>query len=127
MEVEENKVSLWLGNFESQEAFKDFLKENYDEEGDMSSKFMEAFGISWIDSDFTEAEFIGKITIESFSGFSYISSFIHNLAGIDFGKYNCIFLAYHFEYDGEVMETENMKFIGVFDYVPDAFDPTEFD
>ena len=44
-----NKISIWFGNFETEQQFNEFMKETYDDEGDMHSEFMKAFGIDLSD------------------------------------------------------------------------------
>lgn len=49
-----NKVSVWLGNFDSKREFGNYMEEQFDEEGDMTSVFMSDFEIEFIDSQFQE-------------------------------------------------------------------------
>ena len=35
-----NKVSVWLGNLDSERDFNNYMEEQFDEEGDMTSVFM---------------------------------------------------------------------------------------
>ena len=42
----ENKVSLWLGYFEKENDFRDYMKVRYDKDGNyIPSKFQELFAI----------------------------------------------------------------------------------
>jgi hypothetical protein len=86
----------------------------------MHSEFMKAFEIDFIDSDFQEAVFFGKpIELKDLSDASYAPSFIHQLADIDFSKYNAAIIQYDFAYSGEQKQAGNLDFIGVFDYAKD--------
>jgi hypothetical protein len=73
-----NKISLWLGKFESEDALHHFFKEEYDEEGDTTSKFMSAFQIDYINPGFQEVYFYGNEVKKEkiFEDFSYIDSFL---------------------------------------------------
>ena len=47
------KVSLWLGNFASQEEFQEYFKISYKEDGDsVSSEFETDFHLSYYDRDY---------------------------------------------------------------------------
>ena len=37
----QGKVAIWVGNFDSKHKFKDFMRENYNEDGDLNSFFMD--------------------------------------------------------------------------------------
>jgi len=60
-----------------------------------------------------------RIAIESISQFSYAYSFIHNLPEIDLRGLQLCAVVYDFDYDGPVIKTENIKFIGTLDYSKD--------
>jgi hypothetical protein len=114
----QNKVSLWLGKFLSEEVFHDFLKEEYDEEGDAISKFMSAFQIDYIDPGFQEVYFYGnEVTKEKiFEDFSYIDSFLAQIPDQNWEKYNSIILLYNFEYEYIPLENYHIKFLGTFTF-----------
>lgn len=113
----ENLVSIWVGNFNSEDDFDEYIGENYDEDGDMvPSIFMNDFEMGHIDHDFQESEFFDKkLTKDDIVDFSYAETFIDkineaNLMG------NAIILLYDFEYSGEVQTKNNVNYIGAYDY-----------
>ena len=112
---EENKVSIWFGKFDTQEQFYDFIKETYDDEGDMHSSFMQSFGIDFIDNQFQETLFDNGINKSKLKPASYSESFIDRIT-IDFSNYNCIILLYNFVYDGLIKKANSMDFYGVLNY-----------
>jgi len=115
-----NKVSIWMGSFDSKESFMLFMEEQYDEEGDMSSKFMNAFEIDIIDNQFQESLFFeDSLTREQLKQFSYAHSFLDNLEEIDLATFNCVVFIYDIEYNEAIKIVENMKFIGSFAYSKD--------
>ena len=117
-----NKISLWLGKFASEDALHDFFKEEYDEEGDATSKFMSAFQIDYINPGFQEVYFYGnEVTKEKiFEDFSYIDSFLAQIPEQNWENYNSVILLYDFEYECFIREHNHVKFLGIF-----TFDDTE--
>jgi hypothetical protein len=111
----ENKVSIWFGHFESKGKFYDFIREIYDDEGNMHSSFMESFGIDFIDNQFQETLFDNEMNKSKLEPASYSESFIDKIT-IDFLKYNCVILLYNFEYEGLVEKVNSMDFYGVLNY-----------
>ena len=112
---EKNKVSIWLGNFDNEDLFDDFMEEKYDEEGDVSSLFMESFEIDFIDDQFQEVLYDKNLEKEVLIPVSY-SSFFLNKVEVDYSKYNCVVLLYNFRYMGGITKTSDFDFIGVYDY-----------
>lgn len=112
----ENVISIWIGNFESEEAFAAFIEETFDEDGDMEpSPFMKAFEIEYINPDFQEVLFQDNLSKDDLLQASYAESFIdkldnHSLRG------NSIVILYDFCYVGEKQEIENFRYLGSFDY-----------
>lgn len=119
------KVTLFIGKFSSQKTLNSFLKEHYNEDDEVSSKFMEAFQIEYIDHDFQEVDFYtNKTTKEAiFKDFSYATSFITEIPKRNWKAYNSIILLYNFEYLGTIKEIENLKFIATFEYKEEANNP----
>ena len=110
-----NKVSVQLGNFDSEREFDNYMEEQFDEEGDMTSVFMSDFEIEFIDSQFQEVLYDDNLKKENLMSASYSESFL-NCITTDFSKYNCIVLLYNFNYQGKVKNTDKMTFVGVYDY-----------
>lgn len=110
----ENVVSIWVGNFQSEEEFNVFLQEEFDEEGDsLPSVFMKVFEIDYIDIDFQEAVFQENLSKDVLLQASYADTFadkVDNLSG------NSIILLYDFCYTGKVRETKEIRFLGTFEY-----------
>ena len=112
---EKNKVSIWLGNFDNEDLFDDFMEEKFDEEGDVSSLFMESFEIDFIDNQFQEVLYDKNLEKEVLIPVSY-SDFFLNKVDVDFSKYNCVVLLYNFRYTGGITKASSLDFIGVYDY-----------
>ena len=123
----ENKVSLWLGNFESEEEFENYIYIDYDEDGDyIPSIFQKEFGISYYDEDFSELVWFSEKT-KKFStllkDFSYSSQIIDllkpMLGGVNIEEYNCVMLLYNYEHSNSdkdgVSKEHKVIFIGAGD------------
>lgn len=122
----ENTVSIWVGNFESKSQLDEFLTLIYDDEGEVvPSLFYESYEIDIddIDDDMIEKEVLNSNysnLCQILKGVSYEDVIVNNL------KKNCIedaislsnsiILIYNYSYTGEVLTTENTKFIGVVEY-----------
>jgi hypothetical protein len=111
----ENTVSIWFGKFETEKQFNEFMKEAYDDEGDVHSPFMDAFGISFIEHDLQEILFDENMNKSKIEAASYSETFLDKVE-IDFSKYNCIVLLYDFNYNGLIKNANNMGFYGVLNY-----------
>ena len=115
-----NKVSLWIARFNSKEELNDYIKEEFDKNGDIYSNFMKSFKIDFIDNHFQEIDFYNnKLKQEIFDGFSYIESFIHRIPNENWENYNAVILLYNYEYHGKVKLKKQVKFIGTFNYIED--------
>lgn len=122
----ENTVSIWIGNFESKSQLDEFLTLIYDDEGEVvPSLFYESYEIDIDDIDdyMIEKEVFNSNysnLCQMLKGASYEDVIVSNL------KKNCIedaislsnsiILIYNYSYKGEVLTTENTKFIGVVKY-----------
>ena len=122
----ENTVSIWVGNFESKSQLDEFLTLIYDDEGEVvPSLFYESYEIDIDDIDdyMIEKEVFNSNysnLCQMLKGASYEDVIVSNL------KKNCIedaislsnsiILRYNYSYTGEVLTTENTKFIGVVEY-----------
>ncbi|WP_061587807.1 immunity 22 family protein [Streptococcus oralis] len=122
----ENTVSIWVGNFESKSQLDEFLTLIYDDEGEVvPSLFYESYEIDIDDIDdyMIEKEVLNSNYSDLYQmlkGVSYEDVIVNNL------KKNCIedaislsnsiILIYNYSYTGEVLTTENTKFIGVVEY-----------
>ena len=118
------KVSLWLGNFASQEEFQEYFKISYKEDGDsVSSEFEIDFHLSYYDRDLVEKDWVDvpenniDVLLE---GFSYDEEIIMQFPKIS-STYNTIVLIYDFDYSKEELKVSNngsgtLEFIGIAEY-----------
>lgn len=111
----ENRVSVWIGDFDSEKELNTFVKDIYDE--DFSSFFMNVTDIEFYDSYKREVFFSNKKITESvLKQFSYSDSFIDQLAKkLNEEDFNSIIFLYDFEYNSKI-NNNKLKFVGVFDY-----------
>lgn len=121
----EGKVSLWLGNFNNEETFREFMEIKYTDDGDsIPSKFKKQFKIDYYDIDFSEVDYMEEksndleVLLEGFSSDYEIIPKLNEKYNGDI--YNSIVLLYDFEYDsnGENYKDENntLDFIGCVEY-----------
>ena len=118
------KVSLWLGNFASQEEFQEYFKITYKEdENSVSSEFETDFHLSYYDRDLVEKDWVNvsenniDVLLE---GFSYDEEIIMKFPKI-LSTYNTIVLIYDFDYSKEGLKVSNngsgtLQFIGIAEY-----------
>jgi hypothetical protein len=110
---EENKVSIFGGNFLSEEHLSSFVKENFTDDGDIYSDLMDDLKVDFIDNQFQEVLYIGKeLSKDDFVQFSYSESFLH-LINKDLSSYNSVILLYNFNCKNT---PQRITLIGVFDY-----------
>ena len=118
------KVSLWLGNFASQEEFQEYFKITYKEDGNsVSSEFETDLHLSYYDRDLVEKDWVDvsenniDVLLE---GFSYDEEIIMKFPKIS-STYNTIVLIYDFDYSKEGLKVSNngsgtLEFIGIAEY-----------
>lgn len=121
----EGKVSLWLGNFNNEKTFREFMEIKYtDDGGSIPSKFKKQFKIDYYDIDFSEIDYMEEksndleVLLEGFSNdYEIIPKLKENYDG---NMYNSIVLLYDFEYDSNKINYKNenniLDFIGCVDY-----------
>ncbi len=116
-------VSIWLGNFESDSALREFLEFKYDRGDEPSSLFCSAVDVDWFDEDNLEARWFGcPLDESSISGFSYAVSFENAVRGAilhrDRTRSNSLILIFDFAYSAEGGEVSSsaLQFLGVFAY-----------
>ena len=114
--TKDNVVSIWFGNFETEEKFQEFIAEEYDDEGDVLSAFTTSFCIDYIDEDFQETLFQKVITIDDLSQFSYAESFIDKINEDILRQSNCVIFVYDYNYSGTIKSNNNLNFIGAYKY-----------
>ncbi|MBO1580126.1 immunity 22 family protein [Bacillus sp. XF8] len=119
------KVSVWIGNFESKAELRGYINIEYTEDGDsISSIFEKNYNLDYYDRDLVEKKWISKPTNnirDLLKGFSYSDQFIKQFDVINHEKeFNTAILVYNLEYD--VQETKSkynnneLEFIGVAQY-----------
>ena len=121
----EGKVSLWLGNFNNEKTFREFMEIKYTDDGDsIPSKFKKQFKIDYYDIDLSEIDYMEEksndleVLLEGFSNdYEIIPKLKENYDG---NMYNSIVLLYDFEYDSNKINYKNenniLDFIGCVDY-----------
>lgn len=121
--IKEKKASLWLGYFENEDDFRNYMKVSYDEDGNyIPSKFQENYGIKKYDLDTSEIDWISDkcIDVESLlAGFSndfeIVPQFKKMLEYKNVEKYNSIVVLYNFEYINCNRKNEKLEYIGCVD------------
>ena len=121
----EGKVSLWLGNFNNEKTFREFMEIKYTDDVDsIPSKFKKQFKIDYYGIDFSEIDYMEEksndleVLLEGFSNdYEIIPKLKENYDG---NMYNSIVLLYDFEYDSNKINYKNenniLDFIGCVDY-----------
>lgn len=111
-----NKVSIWVGKFSSPNDFHKFIEEQYDEDENCFSVFMQEFEIDFIDSDFQESIFVDKkLTKENLTEASYSETFIDKIDNTLLTG-NSVIILYDFKYSGKIKMKNNINFIGTYEY-----------
>lgn len=119
--MRKNKVSIWLGKFQSNDFLERYLDIDYSEEHDdeyLASIFARQFKIEYYDEDFQEAYFSDASPIgwkELIEPISYSETFIDEIPD-RFDDKNSVIALYNFHYQGDVKESAEVIFIGSFDY-----------
>lgn len=124
-----NKVSLWLGIFELEKDFRNFVKKEYDEDGNsIPSSFQKSYDIVRYDVDTAEMDWITESCTslkQLLNGFSSDIQIISQVKDFipekNISKYNSIILLYNYEYNTNgkrKVKTENgeMEFIASVNY-----------
>ena len=120
----EGRVSVWIGTFPGQDAFDDYLKEEYSSDGDdVSCRFRDDLGIHWHDHDFQEAVFQANSVpvTDLISGVSWIESYKTELLarcstlGIATGNAVIAISEYNFP-EAAGLHSPHLTFVGAFSY-----------
>ncbi|MGM9928884.1 MAG: immunity 22 family protein [Bacillus sp. (in: firmicutes)] len=118
---QEGYVSLWVGKFESDKDFQNYLFISYTEDGDsVASEFEKHFQIDYYDEDFMEAEYFdGEIKdIQTLlEGCSYddvvIPNFIKRQGENLTESVNSVILLYNFQYSTNGQnDLNNVQYVG---------------
>ncbi|WP_113673563.1 immunity 22 family protein [Vallitalea guaymasensis] len=126
--MEEKRVSLWIGTFDSYDRMKDYFKNGYTEDGDrIESQFEDNFEIEDIDEDLYEVQFYPDqlIAIKNLiEGCSYeeqvIPKFNEEINNADKISGNTVALLYDYMYNNEIKLREgegySISYIGTVRY-----------
>lgn len=119
------KVSIWVGNFESKDDFLNYTNIDYTEDGDsISSNFEKDFSLIYYDRDLVEKGWViqSKNNIKDLlKGFSYVDQFIQqfNYTNCE-KKFNAAILIYNMEYNAKErkvkFKSNELEFVGVYQY-----------
>ncbi|WP_304943113.1 immunity 22 family protein [Vallitalea guaymasensis] len=126
--MEEKRVSLWIGTFDSYDRMKDYFKNEYTEDGDrIESQFEDNFEIEDIDEDLYEVQFYPDqlIAIKNLiEGCSYeeqvIPKLYEKINNADKIYGNTVALLYDYMYNNEIKLREgegySISYIGTVRY-----------
>ncbi|PGU07437.1 MULTISPECIES: immunity 22 family protein [Bacillus cereus group] len=119
------KVSIWVGNFESKDEFLNYTNTEYTENGDsISSNFEKDFNLIYYDRDLVEKEWVSqsKNNIKDLlKGFSYVDQFIQQFNNTNREKkFNAVILIYNMESNAKERKVKfknnELEFVGVYQY-----------
>lgn len=107
-----NIVSIWLGYFESEKDFENYIEGSYNEKGDyILSKFERDFKIQY-NPDYIERYYNFNGKLENFAnGFEIVLKFKKFLEKLNLTKYNSIVILYNFQYNGNIIN-KKLTYIG---------------
>ena len=115
----QNKVSIWLANFTTEEKLEEYLEFRYSELEDLPrSNFIDDFEIEYYDVDFQEAYCANSIISlkELIDPLSYSESFMYKIIDAGNSQYNSVVAIYNYKYDSQKQGTDNVQFFEVLDY-----------
>ncbi|MES5918677.1 immunity 22 family protein [Bacillus cereus group sp. RP37] len=119
------KVSIWVGNFESKDEFLNYTNNEYTEDGDsISSNFEKDFNLIYYDRDLVEKEWVSqsKNNIKDLlKGFSYVDQFIQRFKYTNCEKkFNAAILIYNMGYNAKQRKVKyksnELEFVGIYQY-----------
>lgn len=120
-----NRVAVWIGFPPDRNSFDSFLDEQYDENGNSTSRFGEMFRLGWYDHDKRDAEYFGTLPVALDSllkGASYSESFrrevVRRATEIGLTGGTAYIAVYDQTYEGEVARSPEGRwhYIGSFVY-----------
>ncbi|PGZ95433.1 hypothetical protein COE51_20395 [Bacillus pseudomycoides] len=120
------KVTVWIGNFESNDELEKYTNIKYMEDGDsIPSIFEQNFNLSYYDRDLVEKKWIGQSPANNIQDllkdFSYYEQFTEQFDNINLKKeFNTAILVYNFAYDARktkiTYNNNELECIGVAHY-----------
>jgi len=120
----EGFVSLFIGNSKSYKDLQNYILNSYTEDGDLlPSEFEKDFNIDYYNEDFREVEFYDepsndlRVLLEGFSYDEEIIPKFLELCGERLNQEaNSVILLYNFQYNGNVNEKNQFRFLGTVQY-----------
>ena len=120
----EGFVSLFIGNSKSYKDLQNYILNSYTEDGDLlPSEFEKDFNIDYYNEDFRKVEFYDEPSNDLrvlLEGFSYdeeiIPKFIELCGERLNQEANSVILLYNFQYNGNVNEKNQFRFLGTVQY-----------
>jgi hypothetical protein len=117
-------VSVWVGQFESDAAFQNYITHTFDEDGNAHSPFGHDSQLEWFDHDFQDAEFfsdgisdLGATLASASYGDSFAEHVAAEIQARNLLPFNAIFLLYDCAYSAELAHDEQkLRFVGAFPY-----------
>jgi hypothetical protein len=121
----EGFVSLFIGNSKSYKDLRNYILNSYTEDGDLlPSEFEKDFNIDYYNEDFREVEYYDEPSNDLrvlLEGFSYdeeiIPKFIELCGERLNQEANSVILLYDFQYNGNVNEKNQFRFLGTVQYL----------
>ncbi|WIY59371.1 MULTISPECIES: immunity 22 family protein [Bacillus] len=120
------KVTVWIGNFESNDELINYTNIKYTEDGDsIPSIFEQHFNLGYYDRDLVEKKWFGQSPVNNIQdllrGFSYYEQFTEQFENRNFNKEcNTAILVYNFEYNARktkiTYKNNELECIGVAQY-----------
>jgi Immunity protein 22 len=119
-------VSVWIGDFPSEDAFNEYLEEDYSAAGEddfPACRFWDDLGIRWHDHDFQEAVFrpeplpVGDLV----AGVSWVESYkadlLRRCRDLGISRANAAVVIYEYDYaPPEPFASPHLRFVGSFRY-----------
>lgn len=120
----EGFVSIWMGDFQSESEFNEYIEEKY---GEMEnnrplSPFSQDSGLGWYDHDFREAAFFGeklrprKMLIGASYSTSFIDAAAEKASKKNIEEANAVFILLDCDFQPPEKEKGKLKFIASLPY-----------
>ncbi|MFC3849541.1 immunity 22 family protein [Corynebacterium hansenii] len=116
----ENVVSIWCGNFDTEEELLEYVEPEFDDDDDnATSEFLNDFSLDWYDEDFAEASFdldddIALRVREHSYGESFDVRLDEDMR--QFSDCNSLYLIYDVDASGAASDRSKLTFVGVYAY-----------
>ena len=116
----ENVVSIWCGNFDTEEELLEYVEPEFDDDDDnATSEFLNDFSLHWYDEDFAEASFdldddIALRVREHSYGESFDVRLDEDMR--QFSDCNSLYLIYDVDASGAASDRSKLTFVGVYAY-----------